>query len=198
MTRTNVMRLLDAAKIRYRTAEYAFDENDLSGLHAAEGIGMRVFRGEIAPEELPETALELDFNAYIPSQYIEDETQRIEIYHKIAAVEREEERMEIIDELIDRFGDIPKAVQNLILAAQIKTGAQRLGIEKVVEKQGSVSLIFLQENKLTPKMILNMVSQMGSKAVVNAGRKPFIKYKIGDNRRKAEEILALINSLIIV
>ena len=159
---------------------------------------MRVFRGEIAPEELPETALELDFNAYIPSQYIEDETQRIEIYHKIAAVEREEERMEIIDELIDRFGDIPKAVQNLILAAQIKTGAQRLGIEKVVEKQGSVSLIFLQENKLTPKMILNMVSQMGSKAVVNAGRKPFIKYKIGDNRRKAEEILALINSLIIV
>ena len=40
MTRTNVMRLLDAAKIHYRTAEYAFDENDLSGLHAAEGIGM--------------------------------------------------------------------------------------------------------------------------------------------------------------
>lgn len=40
MTRTNVMRLLDAAKIQYHTAEYAFDENDLSGLHAAEGIGM--------------------------------------------------------------------------------------------------------------------------------------------------------------
>ena len=40
MTKTNVMRLLDAAKIPYRTAEYAFDENDLNGMHAAEGIGM--------------------------------------------------------------------------------------------------------------------------------------------------------------
>ena len=40
MTRTNVMRLLDQAKIAYRTAEYAFDENDLNGMHAAEGIGM--------------------------------------------------------------------------------------------------------------------------------------------------------------
>ena len=40
MNKSNVMRLLDAAKIPYRTAEYDFDENDLSGLHAAEGIGM--------------------------------------------------------------------------------------------------------------------------------------------------------------
>ena len=40
MTRTNVMRLLDQAKIAYRAAEYAFDENDLNGMHAAEGIGM--------------------------------------------------------------------------------------------------------------------------------------------------------------
>ena len=40
MTRTNVMRLLDQAKIAYRAAEYAFDENDINGMHAAEGIGM--------------------------------------------------------------------------------------------------------------------------------------------------------------
>lgn len=40
MTKTNVMRLLDAAKIPYRAAEYEVDENDLNGMHAAEGIGM--------------------------------------------------------------------------------------------------------------------------------------------------------------
>ena len=54
MTRTNVMRLLDAAKIHYRTAEYAFDENDLSGLHAAEGIGMppeQIFKTLVAHGE---------------------------------------------------------------------------------------------------------------------------------------------------
>ena len=40
MTKTNVMRLLDAAKIPYRAAEYEVDENDLNGMHAAEGIGI--------------------------------------------------------------------------------------------------------------------------------------------------------------
>ena len=39
MNKTNVMRLLDAAKLPYEAREYAYDENDLSGLHAAEGIG---------------------------------------------------------------------------------------------------------------------------------------------------------------
>ena len=51
MTKTNVLRLLDAAKIPYRTAEYAYDENDLNGMHAAEAIGMppeQVFKTLVA------------------------------------------------------------------------------------------------------------------------------------------------------
>lgn len=51
MVKTNVMRLLDAAKISYRTGEYAYDEQDLSGMHAAEGIGMppeQVFKTLVA------------------------------------------------------------------------------------------------------------------------------------------------------
>ena len=54
MTKTNVMRLLDAAKIPYRAAEYAFDENDLNGMHAAEGIGMppeQIFKTLVAKGE---------------------------------------------------------------------------------------------------------------------------------------------------
>ncbi|MDO4482373.1 MAG: transcription-repair coupling factor [Bacillota bacterium] len=156
---------------------------------------MSVLKGERTPEELPETSFELDFNAYIPEKYIEDETQRIEIYHKIADVTSEADKMDIIDELIDRFGDIPKAVQNLIIVGQIKSSARTLGIEKITEKHGEVILTFLASNKLTPDMILNMVSTVGSRATVNAGRKPFIKYKISDNRRKAEEILQLVQSL---
>ena len=156
---------------------------------------MSVLKGERTPEELPETSFELDFNAYIPEKYIEDETQRIEIYHKIADVMTEADKMDIIDELIDRFGDIPKAVQNLIIVGQIKSIARGLGIEKVSEKNGEVILTFLAQNKLTAEMIMNMVSAMGSRAVVNGGRKPFIKYRISDNRRKAEEILQLVQAL---
>ena len=54
MTKTNVMRLLDSAKIPYRTAEYAYDENDLGGMHAAAGIGMppeQIFKTLVAKGE---------------------------------------------------------------------------------------------------------------------------------------------------
>ena len=54
MTKTNVMRLLDAAKIPYRAEEYAVDENDLNGMHAAEGIGMppeQIFKTLVAKGE---------------------------------------------------------------------------------------------------------------------------------------------------
>lgn len=54
MTKTNVMRLLDGAKIAYRTAEYAYDENDLSGMHAAAAVGMppeRIFKTLVARGE---------------------------------------------------------------------------------------------------------------------------------------------------
>lgn len=54
MTKTNVMRLMDAAKIPYRAKEYAVDENDLNGMHAAEGIGMppeQIFKTLVAKGE---------------------------------------------------------------------------------------------------------------------------------------------------
>lgn len=54
MTKTNVMRLLDAAKIAYRSAEYDYDENDLNGMHAAAGIGMppeQIFKTLVARGE---------------------------------------------------------------------------------------------------------------------------------------------------
>lgn len=156
---------------------------------------MSVCKGERSAEELPDTSIEMDFNAYIPESYIEDEMQRIEIYHKIAMVVNEADKVELMDELIDRFGDVPRNVQNLIAVAQIKAAARNLGVEKVVERMGQVVITFLNQNKLNPEALVNMVSESGSRVMVNGGSKPFIKYKIMDNKAKAEEILNLLNAL---
>ena len=54
MTKTNVMRLIEQSKIPYRTAEYAYDEHDLSGMHAAQAVGMppeQVFKTLVARGE---------------------------------------------------------------------------------------------------------------------------------------------------
>ena len=67
-----------------------------------------------AEEEIFTTAVDLNVDAYIPESYIQNEYQKLDIYKRIAAIENEEEMDDMTEELIDRFGDIPKKVQQLL------------------------------------------------------------------------------------
>ena len=65
-------------------------------------------------EESFETSIDIELDAYIPNGYIANEYQKLDIYKRIAAIENEEEKDEMLDELIDRFGEPPRSVQNLL------------------------------------------------------------------------------------
>ncbi|MBQ1608723.1 MAG: DEAD/DEAH box helicase, partial [Lachnospiraceae bacterium] len=80
---------------------------------------VRKEKGENVMEDF-ETSVDIALDAFIPPAYIEDEEQKLEIYKRIAGVETEEEQDEMIDELIDRFGEPPKAVQNLLFVARLR------------------------------------------------------------------------------
>lgn len=66
-------------------------------------------------QETFDTVMDIDLDAYIPASYILNESQKLDIYKRIACIETEEEGAEMLDELIDRFGDPPKSVENLLL-----------------------------------------------------------------------------------
>ena len=74
---------------------------------------VRHLKGEI-PEETYATTVDLNIDAYIPASYITNEYQKLDIYKRIAAIETEEEQEDMLEELIDRFGDPPRKVQQLI------------------------------------------------------------------------------------
>ena len=76
--------------------------------------------GEVRPSDEMETSIELPVEAHIPGDYIPDELVKLQMYKKIASVRNEADRSEIIDELLDRFGEIPKETLNLIEIALIK------------------------------------------------------------------------------
>lgn len=80
--------------------------------------------------ETPEldTRIELAIDAYLPEESIPDERLRIEIYKRIAMIDDAASRLEIEAELIDRFGDIEKPMQNLIMIAHLRAITRRLGI----------------------------------------------------------------------
>jgi len=80
------------------------------------------------------TQLDLQIDAYLPSDYIYDSMQKIEIYKKVAGITTLEEAGDLQDELVDRFGDLPEAVDNLLAVARVKVYGSLFKIESIVQK----------------------------------------------------------------
>ena len=103
---------------------------------------VREARGDApTPDEL-EPRVDLKVNAYLPDSYVHGSAQRVEIYKRISLVRSMADRADIIDELIDRFGDIPDPVMTLLDVALIRALCVRLGIDVVRRQNGQVLLRF--------------------------------------------------------
>ena len=96
-------------------------------------------KGEKLPEKI-ETTISLKCDAYIPEKYVSYSSQRMELYKKIANIETPEDRDDIIDEMIDRYGDIPAQTQNLLTVALVRAAAIRCAITSVVEDASEVKI----------------------------------------------------------
>ncbi|HLS66777.1 MAG TPA: transcription-repair coupling factor [Pseudogracilibacillus sp.] len=91
----------------------------------------------------PELNIKID--AYIPSYYIEDEKQKIDVYKRFQHVESKEEIIDLKDELIDRFGDYPQEVEQLFLVSRLKMVAKKERIEQITENGKRVELLMEEE-----------------------------------------------------
>ncbi|MEG0511502.1 MAG: transcription-repair coupling factor [Clostridia bacterium] len=93
-------------------------------------------------EQIPEldTRVELQIDAYLPQDYVPQEQLRVEIYKRIAMIEDENGRMDIEEELIDRFGDVPTPVHNLMLIAQLRGVTRKLGISHLCLRADGVHM----------------------------------------------------------
>lgn len=104
--------------------------------------------GEEIKEEKPvSTIIDVSIDAYLPSDYIYDSIQKIEIYKKVAAIRTFEESDDVIDELVDRFGDLPQAVSNLLAVARMKVYGTMYGIEQISGKGDDILLRFAAAEK---------------------------------------------------
>ena len=91
-------------------------------------------------EESFTTTIDLNIDAYIPESYIRNEYQKLDIYKRIAAIDNEEEMDDMTEELIDRFGDIPKKVQQLLHIAALK-GLAHSAYVTAVEQKGQIYVL---------------------------------------------------------
>ena len=135
-------------------------------------------------EEEQDIQIDLDVTSYIPDEYISDSNQKIEIYQDIALCKDEKDIQDIIDELIDRFGNMPKEVENLIKIARIKYLSKKLKVEKITNKKAFVVLTFSANDfKLDVNKI---VKKYGNRIKFSAGIKPRITI---DLQKEDEKII---------
>ncbi len=147
-----------------------------------------------------DTQIDLNVTSYIPDDYISDSDQKIEIYQKIALCKTEEDIQNIIDEIIDRFGNMPNELENLVDIARIKYLAKQIYLEKIASKKTSVVFIFNQ-NYHKNKIELNptqLIKKYGTKIKFSAGIKPIITLEIGSNdeRKILNEVTKFIKKLL--
>ncbi len=96
-----------------------------------------------------DTLVDLSLDAYIPKKYITSEKLRIDIYKKIAELESEDDISELTDEIIDRFGEPPKSIMNLIKISQLRHRLSKLKVSKAVQN-GENIYIYTDVGHLAP------------------------------------------------
>ena len=154
-------------------------------------------RGE-APAEQFETSVDIRTDAFIPSTYIANESQKLDMYKRIAGIETDEEAEEMLEELIDRFGEPPKSVQNLLTIARLKAVAHSVYIKEIVQREDLLKILMYEKAKIYAQRIPELVKTFAPSLKFAADPKgPYFTYRLGANsREKNREILEVLRQLL--
>lgn len=145
-------------------------------------------------EERFETVIELTVDAFIPPYYIKNEVQKIESYKKIASISTLEDYEDMQDELIDRYGDLPKAVDNLLEVALIKGLANHLYITSIEEKNTNILFEIKQDASIDPTKIPDIISRDEKHRRFTVNQRPYFTLVL--NKEEFKEKFIHIKSLL--
>lgn len=137
------------------------------------------------------TVVECDVDAYIPVSYIKNEYQKLDIYKRISGIENEEEYMDMQDELLDRFGEMPKAVTNLLQVALLKALAHKAYVTEVRINRQEVRLSMFQNAKLNTDQIPDLIASYQGELRFVVAEQPYFSYV--DQRKKQKDCAAMMN-----
>ena len=155
-------------------------------------------KGEME-EETYTTTMDLNVDAFIPDSYIPNEYQKLDIYKRIAAVETEEEMEDMVEELIDRFGDIPKKVETLLEVAGLKALAHSLYVTSVEQKGEGFTFVMYEKAKVHPERIPGLLEEFKGALSFKTDTPPYFVYekKSRNKKEKNEDALQVVKNVLI-
>ncbi|MCI8397518.1 MAG: hypothetical protein HFJ52_07935 [Clostridia bacterium] len=151
--------------------------------------------GKVQTEEKQEDIqIDLNVSSYIPDEYIESSDIKIGIYQDIALCKTEEEILDVTDEIIDRFGSIPKEVENLLEIARIKNLSKGKGITKIVQRPNGI-VFYLSSTGLSEEGLKRVIETYKNKIKFSPSAIPYITYKIEENKSIIKQVKEFIKQI---
>ena len=150
-------------------------------------------KGEAPPPEAEECAVDIALDAHIPEEYIKDLNQRVDIYKRIAAIRSQDDAADVIDELIDRFGEPPTAVMGLIKVATLRNMASALGIMEI--RQNDSALLFFPKELDLERISMATQKLQGRLTVDLMSKRPHLTAALKTGERPIELMKTVLEAL---
>ena len=155
---------------------------------------IRSMKGEISEDDIFETAVDMNIDAFIPSKYIPMESEKLDFYKRIAGIENLEEFMDMQEELTDRFGDIPESVNNLLKIAYLKTIAHSAYITEITYRDNKITMVMYNKANVKVEKIPEFVNKHKPYLKFHPEQAPYFTYTFDKNKKqnntKSERCLA--------
>ena len=149
-------------------------------------------KGEAPAPDKSDCLLDITVDAYIPEGYIPEAAGRIEAYKRIAAIETAEDAADVLDELIDRYGDVPASVAGLVDISLVRVTAARAGIYEIGQKRDA---LLLYSDGYTLPRIKAATAALPGRITVNTSAKPYLAVRLAPGDDPLEALRAVLEAL---
>ena len=149
-------------------------------------------KGEELQPDKSECLIDITVDAYIPERYIAEAAGRIEAYKRIAAIETEEDAQDVLDELIDRYGDVPDSVAGLVDISLVRVSAARAGIYEIGQKRDA---LILYSDTLNAQRVKLAVAALPGRITVNSSAKPYLAVRVAPGEKSLELLKQALSAL---
>ncbi len=153
------------------------------------GQAIALAKGEQPAPDKSDCLVDINADAYLPEKYIPDAAGRIEAYKRIAAIETADDATDVLDELIDRYGDPPRSVQGLVDISLIRVTAARAGINEIAQKGNA---LLLYTDVIGPNQLKSLVEAMPHRVLYSALGRPAISLHVA----KGEDPLTILRDAV--
>ena len=155
---------------------------------------VKEMKGEVIEPDDQDVQIDLNVSSFIPDDFIEDSNLKIEIYQSIALCKNEKEISDIIDEIIDRFGDLPSEVGNLIEIARIRNLAREKQIVKITQN-GEKVIFYFNDKTFDFSTVDKLINIYGIRIKFSPSKNPYITYHLKQSKNLLNEVKEFLGNI---